>query len=200
MSASRGTLGQHDAWPARRPSSSRCGRPIRTRACARSRKSASRSGRGGDARHRLARREGAKAAEQRRPPSFSARISKSRLFGSKLFQTILWRFCGISRGYKGSKPNLMASKFFRAAGTVSAKLWTPPRRIPPPRLAQGVRARSAVRGRLFCRRREGAFMAASDPDREDFESSTGSDSWKRNAAFFHGRSRERTPHEHGKGA
>jgi WD40 repeat protein len=34
-------------------------------------------------------------------------------------------------------------------------------------------------------------MAASDPDREDFESSTGSDSWKRNAAFFHGRSRRK---------
>jgi hypothetical protein len=111
VNASRGRRGQHDARPARRPSSSRCGRPIRTRACARSRKSASRSGRGGDAWQTgaAAPREGAK---QRRPPSFSARISKSRLFGSKLFQTILWRFCGISRGYKGSKPNLMTPNFF----------------------------------------------------------------------------------------
>jgi len=36
--------------------------------------------------------------------------------------------------YKGSKSNLMASKFFRAAGPVSATFWTPPR--PIPRLAR----------------------------------------------------------------
>ena len=47
-----------------------------------------------------------------RPPSFSPSFSKSRLFCSKLFQTFLWRFCGISRGYKASKPTLTASKFF----------------------------------------------------------------------------------------
>ena len=46
------------------------------------------------------------------PPSFSPSFSKSRLFCSKLFQTFLWRFCGISRGYKASKPTLTASKFF----------------------------------------------------------------------------------------
>ena len=40
------------------------------------------------------------------------RISKSRLFSSKDFQIFLWRFCGISRGYKGSKPKVSPSKFF----------------------------------------------------------------------------------------
>src|SRR5271169_6873090 len=40
------------------------------------------------------------------PPNFLPSLSKSRLFRSKDFQRFLWRFCGISRGYKGSKvPN-----------------------------------------------------------------------------------------------
>jgi hypothetical protein len=47
-----------------------------------------------------------------RPPSFSPSFSKSRLFCSKLFQRFLWRFCGISSGYKASKLTLMTSKFF----------------------------------------------------------------------------------------
>jgi hypothetical protein len=34
------------------------------------------------------------------------------VFLSKLFQRFLWRFCGISRGYKGSNPKVSPSKFF----------------------------------------------------------------------------------------
>ena len=44
-------------------------------------------------------------------PSFS----KTRVFHSKLFQTKLWRFCKISRGYKVSKRPLMLSKFFASS-------------------------------------------------------------------------------------
>ena len=55
-----------------------------------------------------------------RPPSFLPRISKSKLFLSKLFQTILWWFCVISKGYKTSKPHLVASKFFRRCRLLSA--------------------------------------------------------------------------------
>ena len=51
-------------------------------------------------------------AEERRPPSLFPSFSKTRVFGSKLFQTNLWLFCGISRGYKVSKRPLMLSKFF----------------------------------------------------------------------------------------
>src|SRR5271168_770278 len=46
--------------------------------------------------------------------SFFASFSKSRLFSSKDFQRKLWRFCGISRGYKGQKPKVSISKFFAA--------------------------------------------------------------------------------------
>jgi hypothetical protein len=44
------------------------------------------------------------------------------VFLSKLFQRFLWPFCGISRGYKGSKPKVSASKFFavRAADGASS--------------------------------------------------------------------------------
>jgi hypothetical protein len=67
---------------------------------------------------------GPNAAKQRRSPSFSASIPKSRLFCSKLFQAILWRFCGIPWVYKGSKPNLMVSKFFQTICPASAILET----------------------------------------------------------------------------
>src|SRR5271156_1355672 len=46
-------------------------------------------------------------------PSFLASFSKSDLFSSKDFQRKLWRFWGISRTYKGSKPKGSLSKFFR---------------------------------------------------------------------------------------
>ncbi len=46
-------------------------------------------------------------------PSFLPSLSKSSMFSSKDFQTFLWPFCGISRGYKGSKPKVSISKFFR---------------------------------------------------------------------------------------
>jgi len=44
------------------------------------------------------------------------------VFLSKLFQRFLWRFCGISSGYKGSKPKVSPSKFFavRAADGASS--------------------------------------------------------------------------------
>src|SRR5271168_5194569 len=45
--------------------------------------------------------------------AFLASLSKSGLFFSKNFQTKLWRFWGISRTYKGSKPKGSISKFFR---------------------------------------------------------------------------------------
>jgi hypothetical protein len=82
-----------------------------------------------------------------RPPSFLPRISKSKLFSSKLFQTILWRFCVISKGYKASKPHLAASKSFRRSRLHSAAFATPPDRIPPLR-AVWARACAAVRWRL----------------------------------------------------
>ena len=63
-------------------------------------------------------------------PSFS----KSGVFGSKLFQIKLWRFCGISRGYKASKRPLMVSKFFSSDRPFLTAFWTPPDRIPLPRL------------------------------------------------------------------
>jgi hypothetical protein len=56
------------------------------------------------------------------------------VFRSKLYQRNLWRFCGISKGYKASKPPLMVSKFFSFSRPFSAAFWTPPDRIPPPRL------------------------------------------------------------------
>src|SRR5271170_6008556 len=45
--------------------------------------------------------------------TFLASLSKSGLFFSKDFQRKLWRFWGISRAYKGSKPKGSISKFFR---------------------------------------------------------------------------------------
>jgi hypothetical protein len=93
-----------------------------------------------------------------RPPSFLAMISKSKLFSSKLFQTILWRFCGISKGYKGSKPHLAASKSFRRSRLLSAAFSMPPDRIPPSRAAWPL-ACAAIRWRLGCGKVKGAFMA-----------------------------------------
>ena len=93
-----------------------------------------------------------------RPPSFLPRISKSKLFLSKLFQIILWWFCVISKGYKTSKPHLVASKFLRRYRLLSAAFSIPPGRIPSLR-AVWARARSAVCGRLYCRSVRGAFMA-----------------------------------------
>src|SRR5271168_177503 len=40
------------------------------------------------------------------------------MFFSKLFQRKLWWFCGISTGYKGSKPKESLSKFFVAPASV----------------------------------------------------------------------------------
>ena len=48
----------------------------------------------------------------RKPPSFFASFSKTRLFFSKLFQRFLWRFCGISKACKVSKPSSVPSKLF----------------------------------------------------------------------------------------
>ena len=45
------------------------------------------------------------------PPCIFPSFSKSRLFCSKLFQTNLWRFCGISMSYKVSKRPLMLPNF-----------------------------------------------------------------------------------------
>src|SRR5277367_2433494 len=45
--------------------------------------------------------------------AFLPSLSKSGLFFSKDFQRKLWRFWGISRTYKGSKPKGTTSKFFR---------------------------------------------------------------------------------------
>ncbi len=47
--------------------------------------------------------EGANGGGIAAPPSLFPSFSKTPVFFSKLFQTKLWRFCGISRGYKGSK-------------------------------------------------------------------------------------------------
>ena len=54
------------------------------------------------------------------PPCIFPSFSKSGLFCSKLFQTNLWRFCGISMGYKFSKHPLMLSKFFASGRPLSA--------------------------------------------------------------------------------
>jgi hypothetical protein len=51
------------------------------------------------------------------------------VFRSKLFQRNLWRFCGISKGYKASKRPLMASKFFSLSRPFLDAFWTPPDRI-----------------------------------------------------------------------
>jgi hypothetical protein len=61
-----------------------------------------------------------------RPPSFLASFSKSRLFCSKLFQTFLWSFCGISMGYKSPKPKESVSKLFAAADASAWPLWVVP--------------------------------------------------------------------------
>ena len=45
---------------------------------------------------------------------------KLACFAPKLFQTNLWRFCGISMGYKDSKRPLMPSKFFASGRPLSA--------------------------------------------------------------------------------
>ena len=89
---------------------------------------------------------------------FLASFSKSRLFLSKDFQRFLWRFCGISTGYKGKKSKVSASKFFRRAGLVVDAFPAPWRRIPPTRAARG-RARSAQdRERLGSTVAEGGFI------------------------------------------
>jgi hypothetical protein len=49
-------------------------------------------------------REGQRRRNEGASPSISPSFSKSRSFFSKLFQTKLWRFCGISMGCKGFKP------------------------------------------------------------------------------------------------
>jgi hypothetical protein len=77
-----------------------------------------------------------------RPPSFLASFSKTRMFLSKDFQRNLWRFCAISKGYKGYKPKEPTSKSFRRAGLLSDSLSAPSGRFPPSRAARG-QARSA---------------------------------------------------------
>jgi hypothetical protein len=57
-------------------------------------------------------RSRAHAARSRQHPIFLPSFSKSSVFLSKLFQTFLWWFCGISRGYKVSKPKCPLSKLF----------------------------------------------------------------------------------------
>ena len=57
-------------------------------------------------------------AKQWRAPNFSPSFSKSHMFFSKLFQRKLWWFCGISTGYKGSKPKESLSKFFVSPASV----------------------------------------------------------------------------------
>ena len=52
------------------------------------------------------------------PPRISPSFSKFRVFFSKLFQTKLWRFCGISRGCKPPKPKVLISKFFAAPASL----------------------------------------------------------------------------------
>ena len=106
---------------------------------------------------------------------FIASFSKTRLFFSKHFQRKLWRFCGISRGCKGSKSNRSNSKLLLRASLLSASFPTPSRRIPP---TPAVRARgcSAVRRRSCCRRGGVTFMkAGSGLVVGEFELSTDSD-------------------------
>ena len=84
-----------------------------------------------------------------RPPSFIASFSKSRLFCSKLFQTFLWSFCGISMGYKAPKPKESVSKFFGAADASAWPLWAVPDAVRWPRCARqsagtGPKTRSAA--------------------------------------------------------
>ena len=89
---------------------------------------------------------------------FLASFSKSGLFLSKDFQRFLWRFSGISTGYKGKKSKVSASKFFRRAGLVVDAFPAPWRRIPPTCAARG-RARSAQdRERLGSTVAEGGFI------------------------------------------
>jgi hypothetical protein len=67
-----------------------------------------------------ARRAGAKAAKQRRAPSFLASFSKSSVFLSKLFQTFLWLFCGISRCCKPKNINDVAPNFLWSPASVQS--------------------------------------------------------------------------------
>jgi hypothetical protein len=53
-----------------------------------------------------------RAGGSRQHPKFLPSFSKSSVFLSKLFQRFLWWFCGISRGYKVSKPKCPLSKLF----------------------------------------------------------------------------------------
>jgi hypothetical protein len=66
----------------------------------------------------------------RKPPSFFASFSKTRLFFSKLFQRFLWWFCGISTGYNRCKPKTSFSKYLAAKAASPA--------------ARGCRARAGI--------------------------------------------------------
>ena len=106
-----------------------------------------------------------------RPPSFLPRISKSKLFLSKLFQTILWWFCVISKGYKTSKPHLAASKFLRRYRLLSAAFSIPPGRIPRYELERAQPFAGVCIAGVYGAR----SWQRSDPDRENFQPSTVAD-------------------------
>jgi hypothetical protein len=106
-------------------------------------------------------------------PSFS----KSGVFGSKLFQTKLWRFCGISRGYKASKRPLMLSKFFASGRPVRPHFGRRGTAFHASRrMASSASGSSLV---LRCSSVE-AFIEGSDPDRQNFEPYRQSDFWEDN--------------------
>ena len=107
---------------------------------------------------------------------FIASFSKTRLFFSKHFQRKLWRFCGISRGCKGSKSNRSISKFLRRASLLSASFPTPYAAFRQSR-RRGTRAFSGQGGRVH-----GGVLGAGDTGTGEFLLSTDSDLRKEKAA------------------
>src|SRR5271156_6875976 len=73
--------------------------------------------------------------------SFLAGFSKSRLFCSKDFQRKFWRFCGISRAYKGKKSKVSTSKLFRTGTLLLDTFSAPSGRFPPIRATGRARQR-----------------------------------------------------------
>ena len=82
---------------------------------------------------------GAEVGESRRPPSYFGKLFQISASFVQGFQRKLWRFCGIPKGYRGSKPKRSNLQIFRRAGLVSARCRR--RRDPthyPPRARGGV--------------------------------------------------------------
>ena len=80
------------------------------------------------------------------------------LHNTEDFQRKLWRFCGISRGYKGQKPKVSIPKFFRGASLFLVTLPAPSGHVPLTRVAGRARSADSREG-LRHTLAEGGFMA-----------------------------------------